>query len=54
MYNDDFSLGKFKEGVANRENNWKADLQHLLPDDPPTFKDVSAEVLKKISEIMKK
>ena len=30
VYNEDFNLDRFKEGVANRENNWKANLQHLL------------------------
>ena len=53
LYNADFSLDKFKESVLTMEKGWVQDLRPLLPQDPPPFKDVSTEVLKKVSEVMK-
>ena len=54
LYGDEFSLEKFNESVLGMEKEWVKDLKPLLPQNPPPFKDVSTEVLKKISEIMKK
>lgn len=53
LYNVKFSLEKFKESVLAMEKEWMQDLKPLLHQEPPSFKDVSTEVLKNVSEVMK-
>lgn len=53
LYNDKFSLDKFKESMLAMENDWVQDLRSLLPQVPLSFSEVSTEVLKKTSEVMK-
>lgn len=50
---DQFSLERFKESMQAMEKEWIQDLKPLLPQDPPPFKDVSTDVLQKVSEVMK-
>ena len=53
LYGDKFSLEKFNESMLEMKKDWVQDLKTLLPQDPPSFDSVSAEVLKRISEVMK-
>lgn len=52
-YNADFELTMFLDRVAEKEKDWKTDLQPLLPDDPPPFSIVSKEVMDLVSTVMK-
>lgn len=53
IYGDDFNQERFNESVAGMGRAWVRDLERLLPRDPPPFNEVSTEVLKKVSEVMK-
>jgi uncharacterized protein len=52
LYDEQFELEKFKEGMAMMKENWKRDLQHLMPD-VPSFDEVAKKVLTKIADAMK-
>ncbi|MFY9301437.1 MAG: nucleotidyl transferase AbiEii/AbiGii toxin family protein [Candidatus Nitrosotenuis sp.] len=52
-YNADFELVKFLDRVAEKEKDWKTDLQPLLPYDPPSFSTVSKKVMGLVSTVMK-
>jgi hypothetical protein len=51
LYDEQFELEKFKEGIDMMKKNWKRDLQYLLPN-VPSFDDVVKKVLTKIADVM--
>ncbi len=51
-YDERFDLEKLKEGMAMMKENWKRDLQYLMPK-VPSFDEVAEKVLMKISNVMK-
>lgn len=53
LYGEDFSIDKFRKSIEEMKKDWIKDLGPLLPQDPPPFSQVSANVLQKVSEIMK-
>ena len=53
VYNEDFDLDKMKERLPEKARDWMTDLRPLLPVLPPSFDDVSKEVLKVITSAMK-
>jgi len=53
VYKEDFDLDKLKERLPEKEKDWKIDLRHLLPTDPPSFDEVSKEVLETVTKAMK-
>lgn len=52
LYHDRFDLEKLKEGITMMKENWKRDLQHLMPN-VPSFDEVAQNVLAKIAAAMK-
>lgn len=52
-YSVDFDLNRFLDRVAEKEKDWKTDLQPLLPDEPPPFRTISKEVADLVSTVMK-
>ena len=52
LYGGRFDFEKLKEGITMMKNNWKRDLQHLMPKVPP-FDDVAQKILGKIADVMK-
>src|SRR5579885_419993 len=52
-YGAEFDLQKFKDGISEKESDWKNDLQPLLPDSPPSFESVSKRVLEIVTNAMK-
>ncbi len=53
VYNEDFDLDKLKERLPEKAKDWITDLRPLLPIHPPSFDDVSKEVLEVITNAMK-
>lgn len=53
IYNEDFDIKKLKERLPEKTKDWVTDLRPLLPTPPPSFDDVSKEVLQIIEEAMK-
>lgn len=53
LYNEDFSIEKFRKNMDGMAKEWVKDLAPFLPQDPPSFDEVSNNALQKISEIMK-
>lgn len=53
VYNEDLDLDKLKERLHEKAKDWITDLRPLLPIQPPSFDDVSKEVLKVITNAMK-
>ena len=49
-YNADFDLELLKKRLPEKEKDWKKDLNHLLPTDPPSFSKVSKSVMETISQ----
>ena len=52
VYNKGFDLDKLKKRLPEKSRYWMADLL-LLPAPPPSFDDVSKEVLKVVTDAMK-
>lgn len=52
LYNEDFSIEKFRKSIEEMMIDWVKDLSPFLPQNPPEFNEVSSNVLQKISEIM--
>lgn len=52
LYGEQFDFEKLKEGITMMKDNWKRDLQYLMPS-VPSFDDVAQKVLAKITDIMK-
>jgi len=53
LYGEDFSIEKLCKSMEGMEKDWAKDLVQLMPQDPPPFSRVSANVLRKVSETMK-
>ncbi|MBS1268575.1 MAG: hypothetical protein MAG458_01306 [Nitrosopumilus sp.] len=53
VYGDDFDIDLLKNRLSEKEQDWKNDLQPLLPTEPPPFDEISHNVLKIISDSMK-
>ncbi len=53
VYGDEFDIDKFRDGVAEKRNDWINDLRPLLPNDPPDFDSVSQKVLEIVTNTMK-
>jgi len=53
LYGEDFSIEKFGKSTEEMKKDWARDLVPLLPQDPPPFSRVSANVLQKMSEVMR-
>lgn len=52
LYGDEFNLDRFNRSISRMAVRWKRDLERLLPEEPPQFNEVSANVSQKISDIM--
>lgn len=52
LYGEQFDLEKLKEGISLMKENWKRDLQHLMPS-VPSFDETAEKVLMKIADVMK-
>lgn len=52
FYKEEFSLEKLKSGINSMKDEWKTDLNPLLPT-VPSFDDVSTNVIDNISQAMK-
>ena len=53
VYDVDFDLELLTKRLPEKEKDWKNDLSHLLPIDPPSFAKVSNEVLEIVTDAMK-
>lgn len=53
VYDEDFDLDKLKERLPEKTKDWITDLRPLLPTQPPSFDDVSKEILEVITDAMK-
>ncbi len=53
VYDDDFDINLLKDRLSEKEKDWKTDLQPLLPNDLPSFDEISQSMLKVISKSMK-
>lgn len=52
LYGEQFDFEKLKEGITMMKDNWKRDLQYLMPK-VPSFDEVAQKVLLKIADVMK-
>lgn len=50
VYGDEFDIKKFRDGIAEKRNDWINDLRPLLPNDPPPFDMVSQKVLEIVTD----
>ena len=50
FYGENFSMKKFRKSIEGMKKYWAKDLSSLLPQDPPPFNEVSANVLHTIAK----
>ncbi len=53
IHNEDFDINRFKQGLPEKAQKWIDNLKPLLPADPPSFDDVSRDVLGIVANAMK-